>query len=78
MKILIIKFRNIGDVLLTTPLIKNLKLNYPQATIDFALNSSTEAMLKYNPNVNKIYSYDRDKIKSFPLFKSIIYKSKTF
>ena len=26
-KILIMKFRNIGDVLLTTPLIKNLKLN---------------------------------------------------
>ena len=78
MKILIIKFRNIGDVLLTTPLIKNLKLNYPQAKIDVALNSSTKAMLKYNPYVNKIFSYDRDKIKSFPLFKRIKEEVKFF
>ena len=29
MKVLIIKFRNIGDVLLSTPLISNIKYHYP-------------------------------------------------
>jgi len=41
MEILIIKFRNIGDVLLASPLIKNLILNFPEAKIDFALNKET-------------------------------------
>jgi len=71
MKILIMKFRNIGDVLLTTPLIKNLKLNFPDARIDFALNRGTEAMLKHNPYINEVYVYERNKIKTLPLFSKI-------
>ena len=38
MKILLLKFRNIGDVLLTTPLIHNLKMHYPDAQIDYSVN----------------------------------------
>ena len=60
MKILVMKFRNIGDVLLTTPLIENLHHFYPGATIDFALNRGCEAMIEKNPFVNKIHIYDRD------------------
>ena len=44
-KILIMKFRNIGDVLLTTPLIKNLKLNYTDSSIDIAVNKGCEEMV---------------------------------
>lgn len=76
MKILIMKFRNIGDVLLTTPLIKNLKLNYPNAIIDFALNKGTEEMLTLNPNINKIHIYNREKIKKLPLIKKILQEIK--
>lgn len=71
MKILIIKFRNIGDVLLTTPLIDNLRHHYPDAVIDFALNSGTEAMITDNPNVRKIHIYDRSARKN-GLFKRIV------
>jgi len=62
-KILIMKFRNIGDVLIVTPLIKNLKLNYPDAIIDIAVNSGTQEMITLNPNVNDVIIYDRAKIK---------------
>jgi len=72
MKILVIKFRNIGDVLLTTPLIKNLKLNYPNSQIDVLVNKGTEAMLKHNPDINKIYTYNRNEYKKMPFFKRII------
>ena len=64
-KILIIKFRNIGDVLLITPLISNLKKTYPHAKIDIALNKGTEEMITLNPNINDVIIYDREKIKSF-------------
>ena len=68
MKILLLKFRNIGDVLLITPLISNLKNYYPKAQIDIALNKGTESMLTLNPNINKIIIYDREFIKSLSFF----------
>jgi len=71
MKILLLKFRNIGDVLLTTPLISNLKNKYPEAQIDFSLNYGTESMLTLNSNLNTIISYDRDLIKSLSILKRI-------
>jgi len=63
------KFRNIGDVLLITPLIKNLKLAYPECMIDIALNKGTEEMITLNPYVHDILIYDRSKIKSYPILK---------
>ena len=72
MKILVIKFRNIGDVLLTTPLIKNLKLNYPNAKIDMVVNRGTESMIELNPNINEIFTYDRNFYKSMPKLKRVI------
>ena len=71
MKILLLKYRNIGDVLLTTALIDNLKGKYPKANIDFSINEETEEMLTLNPNLNKIITYDRRGIKSLPIFKRL-------
>jgi len=71
-KILILKFRNIGDVLLITPLLSNLKQHYPEAKIDVAINKETEPMLSLNPDINKIVAHDRDFIKSLPLIKKLI------
>lgn len=76
-KILVMKFRNIGDVLLITPLLKNLKLAFPDAQIDIALNQGTEEMVQLSPNVNNILIYDRARIKSFGFFKRI-YKEIAF
>lgn len=68
MKILLIKYRNIGDVLLSTPLIKNLKEKYPRAQIDFACNKDSEPVITLNPNLCKIIAYDRFYIKSLSSF----------
>ena len=62
MKILIIKYRNIGDVLLITPLISILKSFYPDAQIDVALNRGTEDMITLNPNISRVLVYERHKI----------------
>jgi len=61
MKILLIKYRNIGDVLLSSALIANLRHYFPSARIDFSLNKECENILHNNPNINNIYSYDRVK-----------------
>ena len=71
MKILLLKFRNIGDVLLTSPIISNLKSFYPDAKIDFCVNRGTEAMLSLNPNLNKVITYEREKVKSLTIAKRL-------
>ena len=78
MKILLIKYRNIGDVLLVTPLIKNLKLFYPNAQIDIALNRGTEDMITLNPNISRVLVYNREHIKSQNLLQRILDESKFF
>lgn len=71
MKILVLKFRNIGDVLLASPLLSNLKLYYINSKIDIAVNKGTEAMVEGNPNINKVIVYDRERIKHLAIFNKI-------
>jgi len=68
MKILLLKFRNIGDVLLITPLVSNLKAYYKDAQIDVAVNHHTEPMINLNPNINKVIIYERELVKASSLF----------
>jgi len=75
-KILIINPYGIGDVLFTTPVIGNLRLAYPQAVICYLANKRTAGMLKCNPDIAKVFVYERDEFvgnypKYFKLFKSI-------
>ena len=70
MKILLLKFRNIGDVVLISPLVSNLKSYYREAQIDVAVNRNTEPMVNLNPNINNVIIYDRGLLKrSFSLIR---------
>jgi predicted lipopolysaccharide heptosyltransferase III len=52
--ILIIKLRYVGDVLLCTPLLRALRLNYPETNITFLVNQGTEEILKHNPCLDEV------------------------
>lgn len=54
-RILIIKMRFHGDMLLTTPVISTLKQNYPDAKIDVLLYQNTIPILSENPEINTLY-----------------------
>jgi len=69
MKILVSKFMHIGDVLLITPLLENLKIHFPEAQIDVALNEGTEEMITGNPAVRKLHVFRRSSIKKLSLPK---------
>jgi len=71
MKILIIKFRHTGDVLLSTPLVDNLKYYYPDSTIDFALNKECVDVLSFHPSINKTIEYDRSRIKKLGIIAQL-------
>ncbi len=59
-KILIINIFGIGDVLFTTPLLTNLKEQFPDLSIGYLCNRRAEDVLKNNPCVDKIFVYERD------------------
>ncbi|QKJ89059.1 Lipopolysaccharide heptosyltransferase III [Paramixta manurensis] len=54
-KILVIKMRFHGDMLLTTPVISTLKQSYPNAKIDVLLYQDTIPILSENPDINALY-----------------------
>lgn len=56
-KILLIQLRAIGDVLLTTPLVRAVKKHYPESKVDFLANPAPAAVLAGNPYVNEILIY---------------------
>lgn len=57
-RILIIRLSSLGDVLLTTPVIRSLKKGYPQLSIDFLIKSNFADAIRLNPNINKTIIYD--------------------
>jgi len=60
-KILIIQTAFIGDVILATPLIGNLKTQFPDAKIDFLVKKGNQSLLKNDPNLNEILVFDKKK-----------------
>jgi heptosyltransferase-2 len=59
MKLLVISFAGIGDTLFATPLIHELRANFPDATIDaFVRWAGSKDLLENNPNVNAVYQKD--------------------
>ncbi len=59
-RILVIKLRYLGDVLLTTPVFDALRFRFPQAFLAAVVNKGTEDMLTGNPAINKIFTVERD------------------
>jgi heptosyltransferase-3 len=70
-KILVIKLRHIGDVLLTVPVFRALRENFPDAHIAALVNSGTEEVLEGNPLIDEIVTFDRDIKKMNPLQRYI-------
>ncbi|MBS3904006.1 MAG: putative lipopolysaccharide heptosyltransferase III [Simkania sp.] len=65
-KVLVIKLRHHGDVLLTSPVFKVLKTALPQAEIDAYLYLDTLPMLEGHPAIRRFHLYNRAwKKKSF-------------
>lgn len=58
-RILVIKLRHHGDMLLITPVISALKKHSPQAEIDVLLYEETRDMLAANPEIAQIHGIDR-------------------
>jgi heptosyltransferase-2 len=55
-KFLIIRFSSIGDIVLTTPVIRCLRKKYPEAEIHFLTKHAFKNIVSHNPYINKIHT----------------------
>ena len=74
-KILIIKYRHLGDVLLATPVFHYLKKSISNAKIDALVFEEAKAILNNNPDIDEVLTYDR-KIKKKNFLLRIYYEIK--
>jgi heptosyltransferase-3 len=58
-KILVVKLRQLGDVLLTGPVFSALKAKFPEAQIDAYIYSESYPMLEGHPAISNLIGYDR-------------------
>ncbi len=58
-RILVIKLRHIGDVLLMVPALRAVRTTFPRAHITALVNAGTEDMLTFNPLVDEVVTFDR-------------------
>lgn len=59
MKILVVRFSSIGDIVLTTPVVRCLKQQLPGIELHYLTKKKFATILSSNPNIDKLHSIDR-------------------
>ncbi len=70
-RILLIKLRAIGDVLLSTAVIPGLRAAYPAASIDFLTEKFCAGVLEGNPDLSEVLLFDPASERSFALIRRV-------
>lgn len=78
-KILIIRLSSLGDIVLTTPVVKSLKQKFPQSKIFFLTKSQYQDLLKNDPNIFSLIKFDLvEKHKGISGFFKLVKQLKAF
>jgi len=72
-KILIIKLRAIGDVLLSTIVLENLSAAFPKANIDFLTEEAGAKIVEGNPLLNEVIVLERTKNRNMTWYNQLKY-----
>ena len=58
-RILVIKLRHHGDVLLSTPVVDAIKQHFPECEVDMLVYQETADIIRDNPQISQIFTIDR-------------------
>ena len=70
-RILVSRLRFMGDIILTTPLVSALNEHYPEAKIDYLAEPPYIELLKNNPKISGLISFDRKLYSQLSVINSI-------
>lgn len=68
-KVLIIRFSSIGDIVLTTPVIRSLKAGLPEVEIHYLTKAAYAGLLQPNPHISQLHLLTNDNWK--PLLRQL-------
>ena len=60
LRVLVVRFSSIGDVLLTTPLVRALRRRHPDADVTFVTKRALAPLLSDNPHVTRVTALEPD------------------
>jgi len=60
MKVLFIRFSSLGDVLLTTPIIRTFRTHFPNAEIHFLTKKQFAPLMENNPHIDTLICFDAE------------------
>ena len=60
MKILVIRFSSIGDIVLTTPVVRVLKTQLDEAEVHYVTKQQYKSIVESNPYIDKVFALDTD------------------
>ena len=69
MKILILRFSSIGDIVLTSPVVRCLKQQLKNSEIHYLTKKSFFSVVENNPNIDKVFSFEKDISEVLPELK---------
>jgi len=75
-RVLILKYDRIGDMVVTTPIFRELKTAYPNISISVLASEENKDVIRYNPYIDKIYTnYKNSILKDLPTLLKLRKKS---
>ncbi len=66
MKVLVIRFSSIGDIVLTTPVLRCLKQQRPELSVHLLTKQAYKSVVAHNPYIDKIH-YLQDDLQEVPI-----------
>jgi heptosyltransferase-2 len=69
--VLVIQTAFLGDVILATPIVSELKRHYPDVKIDFLVKKGNESLLANNPFIREVLVLDKSKSKILEIWRLI-------
>jgi ADP-heptose:LPS heptosyltransferase len=66
LRILVIRFTSLGDVILTTPVVAALREHYPQARIDYLVMESCADAIAGSPHIDTLIRFDKNRHRGVP------------
>ena len=63
-RILVIRFSSLGDIILLTPLFREIKKQFPRASLDFLTSTTFAPLCAHDPHLDHIVAFDRSSEKT--------------
>ena len=70
MKILVVRFSSIGDIVLTSPIVRCIHQQIPEAEIHFLTKKSFESIVATNPFISKTWTIEKSIDELIPQLKA--------